>query len=256
MHNNKALLYCSVWPEDPGTRSLDSQLVELQTYCMNHGLETVPEVEQDDEPSPPGSLRPGLLQALRRTDAEGIGHLVLWEPGQLGRGSWEALIWLRQMVRRGSGTVHVASWNLSSADDEFQRTLSRCEGFLRLDQRWQRHSDAQGFRETLRRRPVWKRMFMLLRDERYAEALIQALFEVKDAIRLSDQENQAVHGGYDHLQMFRAVGFRIKGEDTDNTRLVADVLSRHWDAVRPKLAADVCRRVESPEGPPATGALL
>ncbi len=247
----KALLYCSVWPEDVGARSIDNQLVELQTYCLNHGLE-VEGVEEDAEPSPAGALRPGLLSVLRRTDGEGIRHMVLWEPGQLGRSAWEALIWLRQLVRREKLTVHVAAWNFSSADAEFARTLAHAEAFLRLDQRWQRNAEQSGLRETLRRRPVWKRMFTLLCDERYAEALIQALFDVKGAIRLTEQENQAVHSGYDHLQMFRAVGFRIKGEDTDNTRLVADVLSRHWDAVKPKLGADLCREVESSE----TGAFL
>jgi len=79
------------------------------------------------------------------------------------------------------------------------------------------------------------------------EALIQALFDGKRGIRLTEPENQAVHGGYDHLQMFRAVGYRIKGEDTENTRLVADVLSRNWDAVKVKLDSELSRHAAKSE---------
>src|SRR3989338_92168 len=110
--NSKALLYCSVWPEDEGARSLDNQYAELQAYCLRCGLEAAG-VEEDAGPSPAGSLRPGLSGALRRAEDEGLGHLVLWEPGQLGRSAWEALIWLRQLARRSNLTVHIAAWDLS-----------------------------------------------------------------------------------------------------------------------------------------------
>jgi hypothetical protein len=192
--------------------------------------------------------------AFRRAGVEGVGHLVLRDPGQLARNAWEALSRLRGFLR-GKVVVHVAAWGLCSRDAEFLRTLERCEELLRLDLPSRRDPDSPGQRETLRQRPLWNRVFSLLRDERYAELLIQVLFDVKGSIRLTERENQAVHGGYDHLQMFRALGFRIKGEDTDNTRLVADVLSRHWDAVKPRLGSDLRRKVESAE-PPAAGAFL
>jgi hypothetical protein len=254
--NPKALLYCSQWPDDIAALSLDRQFVELQAYCLLRGLD-VAGAEQDVGPVSGLAMRPGLTRALRRAAAEGMGHLVLRDPGQLARGSWEAVSRLRKLLARREVVVHVASWGLCSDEEEFQRTLSRCEDLLRLDLPMRRDPDAAGYREILRQRPLWKRMFGLLRDERYAEILIQVLFDVKNSIRLTERENQAVHGGYEHLQMFRALGFRIKGEDTDNTRLVADVLARHWDAVKPRLGADLCRRVESAEGSaPATGALL
>ena len=37
--NSKALLYCSVWPDEGNGASLESQSVELQTYCLMNGLE-------------------------------------------------------------------------------------------------------------------------------------------------------------------------------------------------------------------------
>ena len=92
----------------------------------------------------------------------------------------------------------------------------------------------------------------MLQDERYAEVLIKALFQLKDTVKLSDKEYMAVHGGYDHLNMFRALGFRIKGEKTDNTKLVTDVLVRYWDKLKLHISADLHRIIEGSE----TGAIL
>ncbi len=254
--NSKSILYVALWPEDVRTQSLEHQFVELQTYCLLRNLE-ISGVEQDIEATPQGGIRPGLSRTILRMKREGITHLVVRDLGQMASNSSDAVFQLRKWLESGEVIIHIAEWTLSSEDEEFRRTLARFESLLRLDKPAVLIQDPQKLRDTLRRRPLWKRMFGLLRDERYAEFLIQALFEVKDCIRLNEKENEAVHGGYDHLQMFRALGFRIKGEDTDNARLVADVLAQHWDAVKPRLGDDLCRKVESSEGTaPATGTFL
>ena len=104
--------------------------------------------------------------------------------------------------------------------------------------------------EKLRLKPLWSKLFGMLQDERYAEVLIRALFQLKDTVKLTEKEYNAVHGGYDHLNMFRALGFRIKGEKTDNTRLVTDVLVRYWDKLKVHSHADLHRIIEGSETAP------
>ena len=96
-------------------------------------------------------------------------------------------------------------------------------------------------------KPLWTKLFNMLQDERYAEVLIRALFQLKDTVKLTEKEYNAVHGGYDHLNMFRALGFRIKGEKTDNTRLVTDVLVRYWDKLKLHISSDLHRIIEGSE---------
>ena len=54
--NPKALLYCSVWPDEGHELSLESQSVELQTYCLMNGLEVV-DILSDVGPHVKGRLR-------------------------------------------------------------------------------------------------------------------------------------------------------------------------------------------------------
>jgi hypothetical protein len=239
--NQCALVYCSVWPGSPDPLPLERQRLELQAYCRARDLDVV-RIEEDAGPAVPGVLRPGLFRAMRRVEGESPSHLVVADPLRLGRNSAEAMARIGQLLRGGL-VLHVASWGLSSLDAEFHRTLSRFLELVRMDAK-NNAAPAQEPRDAHRLRPLWRRIFTLLQDERYAESLIQVLFDARQAIRIDGEEQEALHGGYDHLQMFRALGFRIKGEDTGNTRLVADVLVRHWDAVKPRLGTEICREAE------------
>ena len=211
----------------------------IESACQLIGLP--PTVRDDGAVS--GVLRPGMFRAMKRVGGHGPSHMVVMDSGRLGRTAAEALARIGQLLRSGL-VLHIVSWGLSSQDPEFQRSLSRCEEIARMDRRTPA-PEVPASRDAHRLRPLWRRVFTLLQDERYAESLIQVLFDARQAIRIDGEEQEALHGGYDHLQMFRALGFKIKGEDTGNTRLVADVLTRHWDAVKPRLGAEICREVDS-----------
>jgi hypothetical protein len=44
-------------------------------------------------------------------------------------------------------------------------------------------------------------------------------------------QSNAIHGAYDHMIMFAAMGSNIKGENTQNTRIVADLITKYFDTV-------------------------
>ncbi len=243
--NPKALIYCSVWPDEGNAHSLESQSVDLQTYCLMNGLEVI-DVITDVGPHIKGKLRTGMERLLTRAMHEGVGHIVIHDVGRVGRDSREAMVFLRDTFDTSRTQVHIAAWKVSTASAEFARILSMAGEIVALD-----HPDPikeiTVRSEKLRLKPLWSKLFGMLQDERYAEVLIRALFQLKDTVKLTDKEYSAVHGGYDHLNMFRALGFRIKGEKTDNTKLVCDVLVRYWDKLKMHLSADVHRIIEGSE---------
>jgi hypothetical protein len=243
--NTKALIYCSVWPDEGQERTFEAQSIELQTYCVMQGLEVV-DIITDVGPGTKGRLRPGLERILTRTMQDGIGHIVVHDVGRLGRTSREVTTFLRDTFDPGRTEIHVTSWKLTTASAEFARMMAMTGEILALDQA-DPARDQTLRSEKLRLKPLWTKLFGMLQDERYAEVLIRALFQLKDTVRLSEKEYAAVHGGYDHLNMFRALGFRIKGEKTDNTKLVTDVLVRYWDKLKVHLSSDLHRIIEGSE---------
>lgn len=248
--NSKALLYCSIWPEEGKDYSLESQSVELQTYCLMNGLDVV-DILSDAGPHVKGKLRGGMERLLAKAMHEGVGHIVILNVGRVGRDSREILAFLKDTFDASRTEIHVSSWKTSSSSADFGRILSMAADIAGLD-----HpvpvKDPFIRSEKLRIKPLWTKLFGMLQDERYAEVLIKALFQLKDTVKLTDKEYAAVHGGYDHLNMFRALGFRIKGEKTDNTKLVTDVLVRYWDKLKLHISADLHRIIEGSE----TGAVL
>lgn len=246
----KALLYCSVWPDESPEISLESQSVELQTYCLLHGLEVV-DIISDVGPHAKGRLRPGLERLLAKAMQEGAGHVVIHDVGRVGKDAREVMSFLRDTFDPRRTEVHVCAWKLSTGSVESGRLLSMAADILALEApELAREQTVRS--ERIRLKPLWGKLFGMLQDERYAEVLIKALFQLRDSVKLSDKEYVAVHGGYDHLNMFRALGFRIKGEKTDNTKLVTDVLVRYWDKLKLHLGADLHRIIEGSE----TGAVL
>jgi DNA invertase Pin-like site-specific DNA recombinase len=248
--NSKALLYCSVWPDEGNGHSLESQSVELQTYCLLNGLDVV-DILSDAGPHVKGKLRGGMERLLAKAMREGIGHIVILNVGRVGRDSREVMTFLKDTFEATRTEIHVSSWKTSSASAEFGRILSMAGEIAGLDHQ-EPVKDLSIRSEKLRIKPLWTKLFGMLQDERYAEVLIKALFQLKDTVKLTDKEYAAVHGGYDHLNMFRALGFRIKGEKTDNTKLVTDVLVRYWDKLKLHISADLHRIIEGSE----TGAVL
>lgn len=243
--NTKALLYCSVWPDEGHERTLEAQSIELQTYCVLQGLEVV-DVITDVGPGVKGRLRSGLERLLTRAMQDGVGHVIVQDVGRIGRVPREVMAFLRDTFESNRTEVHVTAWKLTTASAEFARVMAMAGEIVALDQADPARDQALRS-EKLRLKPLWSKLFGMLQDERYAEVLIRALFQLKDTVRLSEKEYSAVHGGYDHLNMFRALGFRIKGEKTDNTKLVTDVLVRYWDKLKPHLSADLHRIIEGSE---------
>jgi hypothetical protein len=248
--NSKALLYCSVWPDEGSAHSLESQSVELQTYCLMNGLEVV-DILSDVGPHAKGKLRAGMERLLAKAMQEGVGHIVIHDVSRVGKDSREVMTFLRDTFDNNRTEIHISAWKTSTASAECARIMSMAGEILSLD-----HPDPVKEltvrSEKLRIKPLWTKLFGMLQDERYAELLIKALFQLKDTVKLSEKEYSAVHGGYDHLNMFRALGFRIKGEKTDNTKLVTDVLVRYWDKLKLHISADLHRIIEGSE----TGAVL
>ncbi len=243
--NPKALIYCSVWPEDGAETTLEAQSIELQTYCLVHGLESV-DIITDVGPYVKGKLRSGMERLLSRVMREGVGHVLIHDIGRVGRDAREAMTFLKDTFDVSRTEVHIVAWKTSTASEEFGRWMNMANELVALDHP-ERQKEMAVRVERLRLKPLWGKLFGMLQDERYAEVLIKALFQLKDAVRLSEKEYSAVHGGYDHLNMFRALGFRIKGEKTDNTKLVADVLVRYWDKLKLHVGADLHRIVEGSE---------
>jgi hypothetical protein len=187
-----------------------------------------------------------MERLLSRAMHEGAGHIVILEVGRVGRDAREILTFLRDTFEPGKTEIHVASWKLTSASPEFARAVSISGEILGLAQK-EPAKELAVRSEKLRLKPLWSKLFGMLQDERYAEVLIRALFQLKDSVKLTEKEYSAVHGGYDHLNMFRALGFRIKGEKTDNTKLVTDVMVRYWDKLKLHLSGDLHRIIEGSE---------
>ena len=100
--NPKALLYCSVWPDEGQDLSLESQSVELQTYCLMNGLEVV-DIISDVGPHVKGKLRTGMeshhlveehqhtlrLEALLSTARTSAMASTPWRPSLMTENSSE-----------------------------------------------------------------------------------------------------------------------------------------------------------------------
>lgn len=246
----KALLYCSVWPDESPELSLETQSVELQTYCLLHGIEVV-DIISDVGPHVKGKLRSGMERLMAKAMQENVGHIVIHDVGRVGKDAREVMTFLRDTFDVRKTEVHVCAWKLSTGSAEASRLLSMASEIMSIEA----HDPARELAvrsERLRIKPLWTKLFGMLQDERYAEVLIKALFQLRDTVKLSEKEYMAVHGGYDHLNMFRALGFRIKGEKTDNTKLVTDVLVRNWDKLKLHIGADLHRIIEGSE----TGAVM
>jgi hypothetical protein len=175
-----------------------------------------------------------------------VGHVVIHDVGRVGKDAREVMTFLRDTFDAKRTEVHVCSWKLSTGSAEASRLLSMAAEMMAIEVPDQAR-EAVVRSERLRMKPLWAKLFGMLQDERYAEVLIKALFQLRDSVKLSEKEYVAVHGGYDHLNMFRALGFRIKGEKTDNTKLVTDVLVRYWDKLKLHIGADLHRIIEGSE---------
>lgn len=245
LKNSKAFLYCSTWPDQNSGLSLKNQLAELQAYCLANNLK-VWDVFTDVGSYVKGQWRSGMEWLLGRVIVQDIGHVVIHDVGRIGRDPKEVVGFLRDTFDINHTEVHLTSWNLSTAADDFDRVLSLTSEIISLELP-EPIQEKIVLSERVRIDPLWSNLFGMLQDERFAEILIKALFKLKDSANLSEKEYLAVHGGYDHLNMFQALGFRIRGEQTDNTKLVADVLVRNWDKVKAHLGADLYEIIEGSE---------
>ncbi len=243
-----ALIYCSIWPELVPSATLEEQSAELQTYCLLRGLDVQGIFQDHESETEPGEWRTGLRTVWERLQDAGEKNLVLLAPENLSRRPEGFFAVVRLMLEAGV-TVHVASWSKTLDPKEgpgWIEAMSHVAAW-RVNASADKPALTGDGNAASRKKPLWTRIFGLLQDERYAEALLQGLFKAKGQIRMTDRESQAVHSGYDHLHMFRALGFRIKGEDTDNTRIVADVVSRHWKAIRPHITGSLAGTIEGSE---------
>ncbi len=254
--NSKALVYCSEWGHVDTEVSLERQSTELQTYCLMHGLEVV-DIISDTTAHVPGKLRLGMEQLMHRVKTERIGHIIIYDVSRIGREGKEILTFLQDAFESKETEIHIYAWKMSTGSAEGQRFLAMASEIVGKEipvskEKPQIISAASGRGENLRHKPLWARLFGMLQDERYAEILIKALFQIKDSVHLSESEYVAVHGGYDHLILFRALGFRIKGEKTDNTKLVTDVLVLYWDTLKGHIGPDLHKIIAGSE----TGAIF
>jgi Resolvase, N terminal domain len=255
-NNSKALVYCAVWGHVATEVSLELQSTELQTYCLMHGLEVV-DIISDSAAYLPGQLRLGIEQLIHRAKTDGIGHIIIYEVSRIGREGKDILTFLQDTFESKETEIHIYNWKMRTGSDEGQRFLSMAAEIIGKEfpvgnGNPQQVTEVKGRSEKLRLKPLWTRLFRMLQDERYAEILIKALFQIKDSVHLSESEYVAVHGGYDHLILFRALGFRIKGEKTDNTKLVTDVLVLYWDTLKGHIGPDLHKIIEGSE----TGAIF
>lgn len=243
--NSKAIIYTSLWSSEEAAASLEKQSVELETYCIIHGLEVV-EIITDVGSQMGRGLRPGLERLVSIARQQAIGHVIIYDVGRVGRDATQIMSFLRDSFAFNPTVIHVAAWKMTTDSPDFIRLLELTKEILQV------HAPAV-LEETVDRlelrrlKPLWLKLFGLLQDERYAEVLLKALFQLKDQVQLSEQESLAVHGGYDHLNMFRALGFRIKGEKTDNTKLVTDVMVRYWDKLKQGLGSELHKIIASSE---------
>ncbi len=254
-NNSKALVYCAVWGHVATEVSLELQSTELQTYCLMHGLEVV-DIISDSAAYVPGQLRLGMEQLIQRAKTDRIGHIIIYDVSRVGHEGKEILTFLQDAFEFRETEIHIYAWKMSTGTDEAQRLLSMAAEIIGKEipvgnETQQQMTEVHGRSEKLRLKPLWARLFGMLQDERYAEILIKALFQIKDSVHLSESEYVAVHGGYDHLIMFQALGFRIKGEKTDNTKLVTDVLVLNWDTLKGHIGPDLHKIIEGSE----TGAI-
>lgn len=243
--NSKAIVYTSRWSSEENAASLEKQSVELQTYCIMNGLELV-DIISDFGPQIPGRMRPNLERLVTVVRQQGIGHVIIHDVGRVGRNANEIMTFLRDTFAYNPTVIHVNVWKMTTASPEFSKLLELTSEILQVETFVDTAQSEQDL-EIKRLKPLWIKIFAMLQDERYAEVLLKALFQLKDATELNKKESLAVHGGYDHLNMFSALGFRIKGEQTDNTKLVTDVMVRVWDQLKQQLGSDLHKLIESSE---------
>ncbi len=242
--NLTTLIYCSTWQDESSGPSLEQQSLELQTYCALHGL-NAGELIIDTGPYEAGKIRPGLIRLLERVVENDISHIAIYDVSRICKEMQVAYSFLKEAFDPKVTEIHIVSWNMSTLAENCQKMLIMFNDMLRINKPTVSTQDLSS--KPLREKPLWTRLFNLLQDEKFTELLIKALFELKTVVQLSDAEYAAVHGGYDHLNLFHALGYKIKGENTDNTKLVTDVLTRYWDSLKPNLNSDLSRIIEGTE---------
>ncbi len=239
------MLYASHNQGDPQELGFEEQFLEMNTYCLRLGFQ-VEEMVSDFEVLQPGRIRAGFEKLLMKAEAEGVGHVVVYDVSRITGDAHMAMAFLQHAESRTSVKVHILSWGVTTGSPEISTALKVAEDLLEMQNASRQALPSSlrmrmlaAERERFRLKPLWRQLFSLLQDERYAGSLITALTELKDSLDFNPKELQAVHGAYDHLLLFQALGFRIKGERTDNTRLVADALSRNWPKVKTRLRGEL-----------------
>lgn len=238
---NRAVIYTSIWPGEERAH-LDEQSVDAQTYCLLQGLDVV-EILTDVGSYEEGRIRPGFERLLEKVIANEISHIVMTGVDRACRSTKEALSLLTEAFHPENVEIHILDWDISTGSSEGRKLVRALRKVWELEVSEVRTHDPEQS-EKVRMKPLWRRVYSFLQDERYAESLISALFLVRDTVHLDDFESPAVHGGYDHLHMFKALGYRIKAEKTENTKLVADVITRHWDKIKRHLQSHVHQLID------------
>lgn len=75
----------------------------------------------------------------------------------------------------------------------------------------------------------WKNIFKLLKNEKYACKLIDVVIFMNNKIKLSKDECQHVHDTYDQRILYQALGYAIKGSDTETVKIFADIIYKYWN---------------------------
>jgi hypothetical protein len=91
---------------------------------------------------------------------------------------------------------------------------------------------------NIRNTNLWKSVFNIIQNPEYAENVIDSLMSSGISIKLNEKQLNIVHDAYDHRIMFGASGFLIKGENTENTKIFADVVSLYWKELKNYLDAE------------------
>ncbi len=87
--------------------------------------------------------------------------------------------------------------------------------------------------ENNRDSSLWKAIHVALLNENYANDLLEALWEIRYEIgnTLTPVQLRAVHDAYDHMIIFKALGFNIKGHSGDNVNMITDIMTKYFDSL-------------------------
>ena len=229
MKNNRAVIYCSVWPDDVAFISIEEQLQNLTKYCELNKLK-VEDVIIDSGEYEEDQIREGLRHVVEMVGSGMVDHIVFQNISRICRDSDQAFSFLSKDFDHDMVELHVVDWNVRSSDQTFKSCMKMLYDVYNLDaQVMVRNVNFD--RDRLRMTRRWHSIHKMTIDCKYTSRLLNAIIDAKDYITLSDDELSAVHGGYDAMQLYNALGYQIKGESTNNTKLVTDVLARNWDKI-------------------------